>query len=60
MSSPYKKKSPFWTDTELEAAKRRRRAPVRESDESIGVSLDRSRQAVERKLAVVLNPLNPG
>ena len=56
MSSPYKKKGHRWTDTELEAAKRRRRAPVRESDESIGISLGRTGAAVGTKLRQTLNP----
>jgi len=56
VSSPYKKKGHRWTDTELEAAKRRRRAPVRESDKSIGVSLGRTGMAVHIKLATTLDP----
>ena len=56
VSSPYKKKGTRWTDIELEAAKRRQGAPVRESDESIGVSLDRTGRAVDNKLAKTLNP----
>ena len=56
MSSPYKKKGHRWTDTELEAAKRRRRAPVRESNESIGKSLDRTGAAVGTKLRQTLDP----
>jgi len=55
VSSPYKK-GHRWTDTELEAAKRRRRAPVRESDESIGKSLDRTGAAVGTKLRQTLDP----
>ena len=55
VSSPYKK-GHRWTDTELEAAKRRRRAPVRESDKSIGVSLGRSGPAVYSKLVMTLDP----